>query len=185
MTTTQIQEALIMRTLDIGLAALPLADDELVEHELYSEPFLVLDFREEKSNAKISVANLDYSKLWLLQEGHCLRSQVYQICELSGKNPKKDINFEFESGSMGSLLRFTKASKGITIVPYLASLDFSEEEKRNIVEFKDPTPVRAVGLLTHRFFVKKQLLNSLAEVIKGAVSPLIPVNKKSTIVKPI
>ena len=185
MTTTQIQEALIMRTLDIGLAALPLADDELVEHELYSEPFLVLDFREEKSNAKISVANLDYSKLWLLQEGHCLRSQVYQICELSGKNPKKDINFEFESGSMGSLLRFTKASMGVTIVPYLASLDFSEEEKGNIVEFKDPIPVRAVGLLTHRFFVKKQLLNSLAEVIKGAVSSLIPVNKKSTIVKPI
>ena len=133
MTTVQIQESLKLRTLDIGLLAIPLGDEELVEHELYSEPFLVYDCSEKKSKAKISVDNLDYSKLWLLQEGHCMRAQVYQICELSNQNPKSNVNFEFESGSMGSLLQFTKASKGITIIPYLASLDFSIEDKGNLV----------------------------------------------------
>lgn len=185
MTTAQIQEALNARTLDIGLLAIPLGDEELVELELYSEPFLVYDCREEKSSDKIAVDKLDYSKLWLLQEGHCLRAQVYQICELSVKNPKSDINFEFESGSMGSLLQFTKASKGMTIIPYLASIDFVDQEKEHLVEFIDPTPVRSIGLLTHRFFVKKQLLKALQEIIQESVSGLIPNSKSSKVVNPV
>lgn len=185
MTTNQIREALKLRTLDVGLLAIPLEDEELIEHELYSEPFLVYDCREVKSKTKISVNNLDYSKLWLLQEGHCLRTQVSQICEMSNQNPKSNINFEFESGSMGSLLRFTKASKGITIIPYLASLDFSKEDQANLIEFKKPIPVRSVGLLTHKFFVKNKMLKELQEVIQEAISDLIPEDKYLKVMKPI
>ncbi len=184
MTTPQIQSALKNRTLDIGLLAIPLGDDELVEQELYAEPFLIYDCRGEKKEAAISVDNLDYSNLWLLQEGHCLRTQVYQICELSNLKPKNNVNFEFESGSMDSLLRFTKANKGITIIPYFASLDFPKEEKENLVAFKHPTPVRSIGLLTHKYFVKKKLLNVLKEIIQQAVSDLIPMNKKPKVMKP-
>lgn len=183
--TAQIKEELKKRTLDIGLLAIPLDDDELVEQELYSEPFLIYDCREEKSPSKVPIADLDYSKLWLLQEGHCLRTQVYQICEQSNQNPKVNTNFEFESGSMSSLLSFTKASKGITIIPYLASHDFPAEEKKNIVEFEHPTPVRTIGLLTHKFFVKKQLSNVLQEIIKASVSGLIPAHNDSNVIKPV
>jgi LysR family hydrogen peroxide-inducible transcriptional activator len=122
--------------------------------------------------------------LWLLQEGHCLRAQVLKICELSSQYPKRDLNFEFESGSMGSLLQFTKASKGITIVPYLASFDFSKKDRKNLVEFSIPTPVRSVGLLTHKFFVKKQLLKVLGAIIRAEVKNLIPETESLTVLKP-
>jgi LysR family hydrogen peroxide-inducible transcriptional activator len=184
MTTPQIQEALKNRTLDVGLVAIPLEDDDLMEYELYTEPFLVYDCREEKSGSAISIDNLDYSNLWLLQEGHCLRAQVLKICELSSQYPKRDLNFEFESGSMGSLLQFTKASKGITIVPYLASFDFSKKDRKNLVEFSIPTPVRSVGLLTHKFFVKKQLLKVLGAIIRAEVKNLIPETESLTVLKP-
>jgi len=185
MTTAQIQPALKERTLDIGLLAVPLEDDELVEQELYSEPFLVYDCRDEKSEYEISINNLDYSKLWLLQDGHCLRTQIFQICELSNLSAKKNVNFEFESGSMGSLLNFTKASKGITIIPYLASFDLSLEDKRNIIEFTQPIPVRSIGLLTHKFFVKKQLAKVLQEIIQESVRDLIPKVNTSKVISPI
>ena len=185
MTTAQIQQALKERTLDIGLLAVPLEDDELVEQELYSEPFLVYDCRDEKSEYEISINNLDYSKLWLLQDGHCLRTQIFQICELSNLSAKKNVNFEFESGSMGSLLNFTKASKGITIIPYLASFDLSLEDKRNIIEFTQPIPVRSIGLLTHKFFVKKQLAKVLQEIIQESVRDLIPKVNTSKVISPI
>jgi len=184
-TTSQIKDELKLRTLDVGILALPIEDEELVEHQLYSEPFLVYDCREEKNKKKISIDNLDYSKLWLLQEGHCLRTQVSKICELSNQNPKTNINFEFESGSMGSLLRFTKSSKGITIIPYLAILDFSENDKTNLVEFKKPIPVRSVGLLTHKFFIKNQMLDGLQKVIKKAIIHLIPEGNNLKIMKPM
>ena len=97
---------------------------KLIEQELYSEPFLVYDCRDERSGHKISINNLDYSKLLLLQEGHLLtHSRFFKYVSCLILVPKNNVNFEFESGSMGSLLNFTKASKGLTIIPYLASLD--------------------------------------------------------------
>jgi len=185
MPTNQIQEALKNRSLDIGLLAIPLTDNDLVEQELYKEPFLVYDCSGKKSNSKISVEKLDYSKLWLLEEGHCLRTQVFQICELSSQNPKRNLNFEFESGSMGSLLNFTKASKGITIIPYLASLGLPTDDFISLVEFDHPMPVRSVGLITHKFFVKKQLAKELQETIQESVKALIPEIIDSQMMNPV
>jgi LysR family hydrogen peroxide-inducible transcriptional activator len=182
MATAQIQQALKLRTLDVGILALPLDDGDLVEVALYSEPFLVYDCGEKKNPTKISINKLDYSKLWILQEGHCLRNQVRQICELS--NQHLNSNIHFESGSMDSLLRFTKASKGVTIIPYLASLDLPQAEQDNLIEFKHPTPVRSVGLLTHKFFVKKRILNDLQEMIKESVSGLIPISENLKVLRP-
>ncbi|MFT4757390.1 MAG: LysR family hydrogen peroxide-inducible transcriptional activator [Vicingaceae bacterium] len=184
-TTAQITKSLKNRSLDIGLLALPIIDSELTEQELYVEPFLVYNCRVNKSLSKISINNLDYSKLWLLQEGHCLRTQVYQICERSNESLRSELNFDFESGSMDSLLRFTKSNKGMTIIPFLASLDFPIEDKRNIFEFKTPIPSRSVGMLTHKFFVKKRLANELNKIIQDAVLELLPKIKEAEIIKPV
>lgn len=185
MTTPQIQQSLKARQIDIGILAVPIDDNSLEELHLYTEPFLVYDFREVKSTEKISIDQLDYSKIWLLQEGHCLRSQVYRICELSNQTPKNNVNFEFESGSMDSLLRITKASKGITIIPYLASIDLPDSERSNLIEFMDPVPVRSIGLLTHKHFVKKRLLTKLQTTIQQSISGLIPENVHYTVVSPL
>lgn len=185
MTTPQIQQSLKARQIDIGILAVPIDDNSLEELHLYTEPFLVYDFREVKSTEKISIDQLDYSKIWLLQEGHCLRSQVYRICELSNQTPKNNVNFEFESGSMDSLLRITKASKGITIIPYLASIDLPDSEHSNLIEFMDPVPVRSIGLLTHKHFVKKGLLTKLQTTIQQSISGLIPENEHYTVVSPL
>jgi len=183
--TVQIKESLKNRSLDIGILALPIVDRELIEEPLFIEPFLVYDCRASKSNAKISIHNLDYSKLWLLQEGHCLRTQVHQICEQSNQTPKGGINIEFESGSMDSLLRFTYSYQGMTIIPYLASLGLPDEDKKQIIQFKSPIPSRSVGVITHKYFVKKRLAKELKGIIEKSVSKLIPQVEKANVVKPV
>ena len=185
MPTAQIQRELKNRIIDIGLLAIPLLDKELEEQELYTEPFLIYDCSQDKKGTKVSIDELDFSKLWLLQEGHCMRTQVSQICELSNKSPKRSFNFNFESGSMGSLLNFTKASQGITIIPYLASSDLNKEDKENLVQFKQPIPVRSIGLITHKFFVKKQLAKELKEVILENIEGLIPSSKSTKVLNPL
>ncbi|OUU00053.1 MAG: hypothetical protein CBB92_04670 [Flammeovirgaceae bacterium TMED32] len=176
LTTLEIQKALKNRMLDVGILAIPLEDDELVELNLYSEPFLFYDCSTEKVKSTIAIQELDYSKLWLLEEGHCLRTQVQNICELSDKSQEKQINIEFKAGSLDSLLRFTKASEGVTILPYLASLALSKSDQKKLTPFKFPTPVRSIGLVTHKHFAKKQLLNQLQAIIKQVILPLIPKN---------
>ena len=76
--------------------------------------FLLYDSSCNNNSNQISINDLDYSKLCLLQEGHCLRTQVQRICDLTDQCANKEENFEFESGSMDSLLRITKARKGKT-----------------------------------------------------------------------
>ena len=184
MTTAEIQKALKTRTIDIGILALPLLDNEIVEISLYSEPFLVYDCTGEQTASKIGVKELDYSKLLLLQEGHCLRTQAMRICELSDQL-SNNINFEFESGSMESLVRITQKSKGITILPYLASLDLDEKESDKLLWFTEPVPVRDIGIVTHDFFVKKVLLDKLQNIIQTTVKKLLPEIVTQKIVNPL
>ncbi len=185
MTTSNIKKSIKNRTLDIGILALPLEDNSLNEINLYSEPFLLYDCSGEIANSKVSVNNLDYSKLCLLQEGHCLRTQVQRICDLSSQVLKSNINFEFESGSMDSLLRVTETRKGMTILPLLAAIDLPEKHQKRLVEFKFPVPARNVGLVTNKFFVKKKLLRELKKVILKATFKHLPVSGEFTVLKPL
>lgn len=185
LTTAQIQKGLKIRNLDIGILATPLHDDELIETKLYDEPFLVYDCSGDESDERFSVETLDYSKVCLLQEGHCLRTQVAQICEQSELYSGNDVNYTFESGSMDSLLRITRARKGITIIPYLAFHGLADGEKENVSQFKAPVPVREIGLITQKFFVKKKLLIALQELIQNVVQDLIPEEEKSKTIEPL
>ncbi len=184
-TTAEIVKSLKKRTLDIGILALPINDKDLIEKTVYVEPFLVYDCRNKPSNKPLAVHELDYQKLWLLQEGHCLRTQVNQICERSNEDKVDMLNFAFESGSMDSLIRFTKANKGMTILPFLASLDFNGEQSCRIIQFKEPVPSRSVGLITHKYFVKNRLRKELVEIIENAIHPLLPLNAKMNVIQPL
>lgn len=186
MTTAEIQKALKLRSLDIGVLATPLEDTQLVELDLYTEPFCVFDCRKKDAKSRsIALNDLDFSKLWLLQEGHCLTTQVQQICDLSNNSSEKKMNFEFKAGSLDSLIRFTKAGDGITILPFLTTLDLSEEDKENVIPFSSPKPVRTIGLVTHQHFVKKRLFNRLQDVIKQSVESIIPISADEMLIKPL
>lgn len=185
MTTPDIQKALKNRTLDVGIAAIPLTDDSLQEHALYTESFLLFDCYSKKQLKNISVKNINYNHLWLLQEGHCLRTQVEQICKVSNANSEQSLNFEFKAGSIDSLIRFTKANNGITLLPYMATIDLAEEDGKRLLSFTSPVPVRSIGLVVHKHFVKKRLLDELQKIIKEYVEPLLPKVSDEQLVSPV
>ena len=133
---------------------------------LYHESFLLFDcFSKNSKKTKATIEDIDYSHLLLLEEGHCLRKQVQQICSLSHRFSEHSTNFEFRAGSIDSLIRFTKAYKGITLLPYMATLDLGVNDKKQLKTFASPVPIRSVGLVVHQYFVKKRLLEELQKVI--------------------
>ena len=183
MTTQEIQNNLKNRTIDVGILAIPLMDKQLVEVELYTEPFVIFDCKEEKIKSKTSLEDLDLSNFWLLEEGHCLRTQVQQICDLS-KN-KNNKNIAFKAGSLGSLMGVTKANRGATILPYLTAINLNEKDIENLVHFKSPLPVRSIGLVTHQHFVKKKLLIHLEKAIIKSVVDLLPKTTNLEVIRPV
>ncbi|MGB0424436.1 MAG: LysR substrate-binding domain-containing protein, partial [Flavobacteriales bacterium] len=174
MNTKEMMQALKSRELDIGIAAVPLLDKELMEIELYNEPFVLYDCSLSKTKSPVVLDELNLENFWLLEEGHCLRTQVAKICDLENCDINPGSNINFKAGSIESLLHFVEMAEGQTLLPYLAGLELSTAKQKRLTPFNAPTPMRSVGLVVHQHFVKRKILNLLHQDIKKHIAPLIP-----------
>ena len=125
--------------------------------------------------------DIDPNKLWLLEEGHCFRSQMIHLCELF-KASKQKSHFDYEAGSFETLRRMVELNDGITILPELATLDFSKRQQGLIRRFKAPIPTREVSIVVTRDFVKERLVKILKQEILKCIPEKIKKNKEAYIV---
>lgn len=172
--TDQIIRQLTGGRLDVGILATPLGIGGIQETPLFVEEFKVYVSKNEKDLNKrfLIPGDIDVNRLWLLEEGHCLRSQVLNLCELQRKQVSAH-NLEYQAGSIESLLKIVEINNGITIVPELVGHYFDKRKKRQLRDFRPPVPVRQISFITYRHFVKQKLLSALqAEIISG-VRPLL------------
>ncbi len=168
LTTEKIIRRLKNGTLDAGIMATPLNEKELIEEILFYEEFIAYVNKKEKIFTKrfLLPTDIDVQKLWLLEEGHCLRSQVLNLCELQ-KSAAFDQHFEYETGSIETLKRFVEQNQGITLLPELATLDLSANKKKMLRYFKQPAPAREISMVTLKSFVKRKLIELLrAEIVQ-------------------
>jgi LysR family hydrogen peroxide-inducible transcriptional activator len=177
-TTAAILSRIKSRELDIGIISIPINDADVTEHKLYDEPFVFYDAAS-SGKSHVAVKKLDMSNLCLLEEGHCMRTQIIKLCDLHKKRIHYNLNFEYKAGSIDSLLRFVKVNKATTLLPYLATIDMTDEETEHISQFADPVPLRSIGIVVHRHFVKKKIMEMLKQDIKDQVAKLLPATKST------
>jgi LysR family hydrogen peroxide-inducible transcriptional activator len=137
---------------------------------LFYEEFVVYVSPAETAYRKpyVLAEDIDVRHLWLLEEGHCMRSQIMNLCELKFR-VQEDTNFHYEAGSIETLKKMVAMQHGITILPQLALQDLTSQQLKMVRHFKPPAPVRVVSLVTHRSSVKKRLLDALQREILLAV----------------
>lgn len=183
LTTEQIVLELKDNRIDAGLLATPLNDAGVREQPLFYEEFVVYVSKANPLYAKryVLASDIDVHKLWLLEEGHCFRSQIFNLCELR-KNTAEGNIFEYESGSVETLRRMVERSNGITILPELATLDLSPKQLTMVRYFKSPAPVREISLVTHRDFVKQRLIGALKEEVIASVPEKLHIRKNRLVV---
>jgi LysR family transcriptional regulator, hydrogen peroxide-inducible genes activator len=165
--TDEIINSLKNGDTDIGLLATPLKDPRLEEYPVFYEEFFAYTATSEKASKKkyLLPKDIDLSKLWLLEEGHCLRNQVLDLCELKKKDFKSD-RLHYETGSIETLKNLVDHHQGITILPHLATLDLSKKQKEKIREFAHPKPVREISLVVNKNFHRVTLLEALKTEIE-------------------
>ncbi len=181
--TEQIIEKLKRHHLDAGILATPLNNAAIKELPVYYEEFVVYASKEEKLMTKkfLSTTDINTNHLWLLEEGHCLRAQVLNLCELR-KKELETSNLEYEAGSIETLKKMVDINKGITILPELAIKDLTASEKKQVRHFKTPAPVREISIVTYHHFVKQRIIDVLKEEIINALPAemLSPKRKRVT-----
>jgi len=174
LTTEQIIRQLTDGTIDVAIAATPLENEAIKEKVLYYEPFLgFIPEGHRLHNEKLLDANdLDLSEILLLEDGHCFKDNIINLCK-----PKTSLShqrFELESGSFTTLIKLSKEGFGMTLLPYLDTLDVQESDKKYIREFYKPAPAREVSLIHHKSQLKMQMINALKatidSVVRGAIS---------------
>lgn len=170
LTTQQIIDKLKNHHLDAGILATPLNNDSLNEQPLYYEQFVVYASKNETLMKKkfLLPADIDTNHLWLLEEGHCLRSQVLNLCELR-KRELETSNLEYEAGSIETLKKMVDFNNGITILPELALKELSVKDMKNVRHFKSQVPAREISIVTYHHFVKQRIIDVLKEEICKSV----------------
>lgn len=166
--TEEVIHELKNNRLDCGLVVTPLKDASIKEDVLfYEELFVYVSRKNSLYDKKYVLANeIDPDQLWLLEEGHCFRSQMLNLCEL---RKSSDFHFKYETGNIETLKRMVDKSDGITILPELAVMEFNKQQLKLVKRLKDPSPAREVSLVTHRDHIKTKLIKTLKEEVLNIV----------------
>jgi LysR family hydrogen peroxide-inducible transcriptional activator len=181
-TTEDIIHHLKTGVLDCGILATPLADQAVNETPLYYENFVTYISKNSKLFKKktIDADDLEDENIWLLNEGHCMRSQVLNICRSTKDNRIQGLTYN--TGSVETLIRMVDVNNGATLLPELALAELSTKQLTKIRYFKAPEPVREISLVTHKNFIKKRMLNAFKEEILAFIPKAMKSKKKKDII---
>ena len=179
--THQIITALRNNEIDAALVSTPLEENGLKEYPLFYEPFVGYFADKEPALKKKLVApeDIDLTRIWLLNEGHCMRNQIINLCSEQVQKLQAARPFRYESSNVETLRKMVDRNEGMTVLPELATFEFSEEQQDKLRYFEDPEPVREIGLVTNSHFVKLALLQSLMDEILQLVPEKMRVQKKN------
>mgnify|MGYP006424379305 FL=1 len=169
LTTEEIIRKLSDGYIDVAIAATPLENEAIIEKPLYYEPFIGLIPENHRlyNQKKITSEELEIEDILLLEDGHCFKDSVINLCRTHKIDNK--MGFQLASGSFDTLIKLSKEGLGMTLLPYLHTLDLNDIDKNHLREFTDPTPAREVSLIYHKSQLKMQLIEALKKTIDGVV----------------
>ncbi|MFD3274702.1 LysR substrate-binding domain-containing protein [Aquirufa echingensis] len=171
-TTNQLVKDLREGKLDVGILSTPIAATDLETELLYAED-LRLYGHLAAVGTKISKAALSQQRFFLLQEGHCLRDQIIQLCDLK-KNKSLPSNLSVESNTFDTLLNLVDTFQGMTLLPALYVSQLNEERKRHLLALEDGTLSREVSICYYRPYAKwniiRRLQTEITEIVQRHLS---------------
>ena len=169
--------------IDTGILVTPLNEPGIKEQVLFYEAMLAYVSAKNAMFKKTYVLpqDIDPNKLWLLEEGHCFRTQIANLCQLR-RASAEGSHFEYEAGSLETLRRLVEMNDGITILPELATFEMTAKQKSLLRKFRQPVPMREVSIVTHRDHIKKTLIEILKKEIIESLPEKVLKNKAALVV---
>lgn len=155
--------------LDAAIAATPLEQEKIKERPLYYEPFMgyIPETHRLATKERLVSEDLDIDDILLLEDGHCFRDGIINLCKTS-KNGQIE-KFQLESGSFETLIKLADEGLGMTLLPYLHTLDILPSQAKNLKQFQEPSPAREVSLIYGKSELKMQIINALYDIISGVI----------------
>jgi LysR family hydrogen peroxide-inducible transcriptional activator len=169
LTTDEIIVRINEGHLDAAIATTPLENENIKERVLFYEPFVayIPEHHRLFDKSKIDVDDLEINDMLLLEDGHCFRDGVINLCK-TFKSHTED-KFQLESGSIEMLVKLSNEGLGMTLLPYLHTLELKDNENNNLRYFIEPSPAREVSIIYNKSELKMQIIEALQSVISGII----------------
>src|ERR1700744_6131861 len=183
-TTESIIQQLKLGTLDCGILSTPLHEANLTEIPVFYENFVAYVSKQSKLSKKknISPEDIDMEEIWVLNEGHCMREQVLNICQRR-RSTKGFQHFEYNTGSVETLKRMVDQNNGAPILPELALAELTDKQLDKVRHFKEPEPAREVSIVVQNNFLKRRMIDALKNEILELVPKRMRSKKKKEVIE--
>ena len=171
--TEELVKRITEGQLDAAIAATPLQIESVKERVLFYEPFVgyISPNHRLKEKKNIQISDLETNDMLLLEDGHCLRESVLNLCKTLKEQEQEA--FQLESGSIEMLVKLANEGMGMTLLPFLNTLDLKVSEAKNLRFFTPPSPAREISLIYNKNELKVHIINSIhqtiSEIIRGAI----------------
>ena len=173
--TRQLVEDIKSGALDAAILALPVGEPDIDGIRLFDDLFLLAvpasDPRPKA--AKVAAADIDQSRLILLEDGHCLRDQALAFCATAPGRSSSATGTAFAASSLTTVIQMVANGYGVTLIPQIAADVEGRDERVKFLRLKNPEPGRSIGLVFRRTSPRKADFAALGEVVRegAGVSP--------------
>lgn len=176
--TEHLLEELDAGILDACVIATPVDHGQYAEFPLIADRFvLAIDKDTAKraglKNGHVTLADLLTLRLLLLEDGHCLREQTMQFCQITPKDTLRRLG----ASSLQTLARLVAHGHGATLLPEL-SLETAASEHLTLLRLTGPEPERDLRLICRRAMEQALDLGALAATLRKAAHETIRANAK-------
>ncbi len=167
MTTTSIITHLLQSDLDMAILATPLDYEDILEIPLYYEKFVAyFSASYFDKDMPLRATDLPLEHIWVLQEGHCLRTQVFNFCH---NNITK--NTEYEAGSIDTLVKIVDKNGGYSVIPELHIEFLNEEQRMHVRTIDNPPAVREISIVIKKNYAREGMINAVVNIVKQVIPP--------------
>ncbi|MGM5630902.1 LysR substrate-binding domain-containing protein [Apibacter raozihei] len=152
--------------IDFGIASTPLDEMQIIERPMYREPLVAYVSPQNSALYKEKILDtdkLDFNYLLMLEEGHCFRDVVLDLCK---HKEAINSNIKLEGGSFSTLVSLVNEGFGFTILPLLESEILSEVDKKNVRYFT-ASPFREVSLIYSTNQIRTTFADKFIELVKS------------------
>ncbi|OFT86084.1 hydrogen peroxide-inducible genes activator [Corynebacterium sp. HMSC29G08] len=157
--------------IDVALIALPTDTPGLEALPLYSEPFAAVMPKDHPLAGKRDLAldDLGQLELLLLDDGHCLRDQVIDLCKTAGVANTAHAHAVARASSLTTVVQMVVAGMGATLLPASALAAECHRPNLSVAQFaQDSGADREVGVVFRTASIRKDHFAELGSIIKRA-----------------
>ena len=117
--TTKLLDLLLNSNIDMALLATPVLDNRLDYREIARDELLVgmSEHHQLAQNSTVSISDLMDQEILLIEDGHCLRGQAIEVCNIAGAKNTKDVF----SASLSTVCQMVSGGHGVTVLPAAAA----------------------------------------------------------------